>query len=170
MNRFLQVPLVGSALRHRFAKFAVVGFSGTLVNLVVLFVCQEYILRSIQPEETRLSFSLASAIFVATINNFSWNRWWTWQDRRGKTKHGVFVQMGQYFLASWLSIALQFVLTKTAARLVHYMVANIIAIVLAAIVTYLLNDVWTFALKRRATTESASRGASNDRRIGNQMT
>ena len=149
MNRLLQFPLVGPALRHRFTKFGVVGFSGTIVNLVVLYLCQEYILRSIHPDETRLSLSLAAAIFLATINNFLWNRWWTWRDRTGRTKHGFVVQMSQYFLASWLSIVIQFLLTKIAARFVHYMVANVMAIALAAIVTYLLNDVWTFAAKKR---------------------
>ncbi len=153
MNRLFRVPFVGPALRHRFTKFGVVGFSGTIVNLTVLYLCQEYILRSIHSDETRLSFSLAAAISLATINNFLWNRWWTWRDRKGKTKHGFVVQMGQYFLASWLSIVLQFVLTKIAARIVHYMVANVMAIVLAAIVTYLLNDVWTFAVKRGVSTK-----------------
>jgi dolichol-phosphate mannosyltransferase len=58
--------------------------------------------------------------------------------------------MGQYFLASWLSIVLQFTITKIAAHFIHYLIANVIAIVLAAIVTYLLNDLWTFALKKPA--------------------
>ncbi len=64
------------------------------------------------------------------------------------TKHGLMVQMGQYFLASWLSILLQFTITKLAAWLVHYLVANVIAIIFAAFVTYLLNDVWTFAARK----------------------
>ena len=147
MNKLLQIPLIRLILHHRFTKFGLVGFSGTIVNLVVLYLCQEYVLRSIHPEETRLSLSLAAAIFLATINNFLWNRWWTWRDRMGKTRHGFVVQLGQYFLASWLSIILQFVLTKLAAHFVHYMAANVMAIVLAAIVTYLLNDAWTFAVK-----------------------
>jgi putative flippase GtrA len=113
----------------------------------VLYVNQEIIFGGINPKETRLRLSLAVAIFLATINNFMWNRVWTWRDRRGKTKHGIVVQMGQYFLASWLSIALQFFLTTILARFVHYLPANIISIILAAIVTYVLNDVWTFSLK-----------------------
>jgi dolichol-phosphate mannosyltransferase len=90
---------------------------------------------------------LAAAIFLATLNNFFWNRFWTWGDRKGKTKHGFFVQMGQYFTACWLSIALQFVITKVAAHFTHYMAANVLAITLAAVVTYLLNDAWTFRLR-----------------------
>jgi dolichol-phosphate mannosyltransferase len=153
MNRLFEVPFIGAILHHRFTKFGVVGFSGTIVNLVVLYLCQEFILRSIHPEETRLSLSLAAAIFLATINNFLWNRRWTWRDRKGKTKYGFVVQMGQYFLASWLSIVLQFILTKIAAHFVHYMVANVMAIVIAAVVTYLLNDVWTFAAKKEVSVE-----------------
>jgi dolichol-phosphate mannosyltransferase len=124
----------------------------------VLYLCQEYVLSGIHPEETRLSLSLAAAIFLATINNFLWNRWWTWRDRMGKTRHGFVFQLGQYFLASWLSIVLQFLFTKVAAHFVHYLAANIMAIVLAAVVTYLLNDVWTFAAKREVSASSKGRG------------
>jgi dolichol-phosphate mannosyltransferase len=146
----LDLPVVGPILRHRFIKFGVVGFSGTIVNLAVLYHSQEFLFAGVQPEETRLSYSLALAIFVATINNFLWNRFWTWRDRKGKTRHGFFVQMGQYFLASWLSIALQFVATKIGAHFVHYMLANIIAIILAAVVTFVLNDIWTFRATKTA--------------------
>jgi dolichol-phosphate mannosyltransferase len=144
----LEMPVVGTILRHRFTKFGAVGFSGTIVNLAVLFLSQEFLFAGVQPEETRLSYSLALAIFVATINNFLWNRFWTWRDRKGKTRHGFFVQMGQYFLASWLSIALQFVATKIGAHFVHYILANIIAIILAAVVTFVLNDIWTFRVRK----------------------
>jgi dolichol-phosphate mannosyltransferase len=149
-QKHLDIPVLGSILRHRFIKFGLVGFSGTVVNLVVLYLSQELLFASVTPEETRLSCSLALAIVVATINNFVWNRLWTWRDRKGKTSHGLIVQLGQYFLASWLSIALQFVATKIAAHFMHYMLANVIAIVLAAIVTFALNDIWTFRATKTA--------------------
>lgn len=148
IHKMLQIPIVGRLIRHRFIKFGIVGLSGTIVNLVVLYINQEIILRNIYPTETRLSLSLAGAILLATINNFLWNRMWTWGDRRGKTKHGLLIQMGQYFLASWLSIVLQFSLTRLFARFIHYLIANIVAIILAAVVTYILNDVWTFSIKK----------------------
>ena len=56
--------------------------------------------------------------------------------------------MGQYFLASWLSIVLQFTLTKLFAQFINYLIANMFAILLAAVVTYILNDIWTFATKK----------------------
>lgn len=144
LQRTLDMPVVGSVLQHRFIKFGVVGFSGTIVNLVVLFLGQAHLFAVVRSEETRLNCSLALAIFVATVHNFLWNRSWTWSDRKGRTRHRFFVQMGQYFLASWLSIALQFIATKIAAQFMHYLLANVIAIILAAVVTFLLNDIWTF--------------------------
>ena len=144
LQRTLDMPLVGSVLQHRFIKFGVVGFSGTIVNLLVLFLSQEHLFAGLRPEELRLNCSLALAIFVATVHNFLWNRFWTWRDRKGKTRYRFLVQMGQYFLASWLSIALQFIATKIGAQFMHYLLANVIAIILAAVVTFLLNDVWTF--------------------------
>lgn len=74
----VEAPVLGTLLRHRFTKFGIVGFSGTIVNLLVLYTNQEILLRSIYPQERRLSYSLTIAILVATVNNFSWNRYWTW--------------------------------------------------------------------------------------------
>ena len=145
MDRISKLPIIGPIIRHRFSKFGAVGLSGTLVNLSVLFVGQEIIFKDIHPIETRLNFSLALAIFLATINNYLWNRNWTWGDRKGKTRYGFFLQMGQYFVACGLAIGIQFGFTILLAKFVHYMIANIISIILAAIFNYLLNDTWTFS-------------------------
>jgi hypothetical protein len=74
-------PLVQWFLRWRYARFAVVGASGTVVNMLVLYVLQEWLLRGIEPAPQRLYLSLAGAIALATVNNFCWNSWWTWSDR-----------------------------------------------------------------------------------------
>ena len=67
LQRLYHLPLVGWVLRHRFPRFAVVGASGTVVNLVVLYLGQEFLFRAIEPEGTRLNFSLSLAVFVATL-------------------------------------------------------------------------------------------------------
>jgi len=135
-------------LRHRFIKFGAVGASGTVVNLIMLHINQEIILRNINPFETRLKLSLALAIFLATINNYLWNRMWTWNDRKRKGGYGFLIQMGQYFLACGLAISLQYLFTIIFSRFIHYLIANIISIILAAIFVYILNDIWTFAMRR----------------------
>jgi putative flippase GtrA len=141
----------------RYIKFGLVGASGTLVNMVVLFVGQEYIFRFIQGERTRLYVSLAVAIAVATLNNFTWNRLWTWADRiRAAQVHAATIgntqtslqrwltQLSQYALASWFGIGLQYGLTIWLSNALHYMVANVIAIVIASVSNFMANDRWTF--------------------------
>jgi putative flippase GtrA len=148
VDKMLELPWVGKVLQHRFLKFGTVGFSGTMINLIMLYINQEYIFRGIEGEATRLHVSLCGAIFVATLSNFLWNRRWTWVDRKGKAKHGFLVQLGQYFLASGVAICIQYVFTILFAHFTHYLLANIMAVVIAAVFTYLVNDVWTFAARK----------------------
>lgn len=131
---------------NRFLKFGTVGASGTLVNLGVLYLCQEYLFIAVQSFEVRLNASLAIAIFCATGNNFIWNRKWTWADREQRPfDKSLLIQYGQYALACWLGILLQVIFTKilVAAHL-YYLIANLIAIVLASIFNFVVNDHWTF--------------------------
>ena len=126
-------------------KFGIVGASGTVVNLSVLYVAQEYLFVSIEAPQTRLNLSLMVAIFLATVNNFLWNRAWTWRDRQQQHRHrSQLLQFGQYALACWLGIALQVLFTKILVAHVHYLIANAIAILLASVFNFAVNDLWTF--------------------------
>lgn len=149
----LRLPLVGTILRHRFIKFGSVGFSGALINLAILFTAQEYVFDTVQPEQLRINLSLSLAIFCATINNFVWNRLWTWRDRSRLTQKHIATQFVQYGVSCWVAIVLQIVFTNIFAAYVHYLVANILAIGLAAVLNYLINDAWTFGLGRAHSTK-----------------
>ncbi|MGH8498198.1 MAG: GtrA family protein [Methylococcales bacterium] len=137
-------------LRNRFVKFGTVGFSGTFVNLGVLYAARETLFQAVESHDTRLSLSLALAIFCATVSNFSLNRIWTWADRKDEIGRHYFLQLGQYFVACWLAIAIQFVLTKFLALYLYYLAANAIAIVVSSVVNFLVNDAWTFGVKKEA--------------------
>jgi len=141
----------------RYIKFGLVGASGTVVNMVVLFVAQEYLFAFIAAPRSRLYASLALAIALATINNFTWNRLWTWSDRLrdaaasaapGQSAHRparvMLGQFGRYTLASWFGIALQYALTLWLSHALHYLLANVIAIVIASLSNFVANDYWTF--------------------------
>ncbi len=134
--------------RNRFVKFGTVGFSGTFVNLGVLYLAQETLFQAVESYDTRLSLSLALAIFCATVSNFSLNRIWTWADRKHEIATHYFLQLGQYFVACWLAIAIQFVLTKLFSLYLYYLAANMIAIVVSSVVNFLVNDAWTFSVKK----------------------
>lgn len=151
-------------LKNRFVKFGTVGFSGTFVNLGVLYVAREFLFQAVESPDTRLSLSLALAISCATVSNFSLNRMWTWADRKDEIARHYFFHLGQYFLACWLAIAIQFVLTKLLAAYFYdlakhviaideefcYLAANVIAIVVSSVVNFLVNDAWTFGVKKEA--------------------
>ena len=140
----------------RYVKFGLVGASGTVVNLAVLYIAHEHLFRAIEPEGSKPYASLALAIAVATVNNFTWNRLWTWSDRLrqvapaqlGMAQPPAFTlllgQLGRYTLASWFGIALQYGLTLWLSQSLHYLLANVIAIVIASVSNFLANDRWTF--------------------------
>ena len=146
----------------RYIKFGLVGASGTVVNMVVLFLAQEFLFAAIAAPRHRLYASLALAIMVATVNNYTWNRLWTWADRlREAAAHALpgqtpktglsvfFGQLGRYTVASWFGIALQYGLTLWLSQSLHYLLANVIAILIASVSNFLFNDRWTFRHKAR---------------------
>ncbi len=139
-------------LRHvmgwRFIKFGMVGGSGTVINIAVLFLAQEYLLRSIADFHQRLNYSIALAITCATISNFFWNRRLTWHDRRNETSGPLLVLFAKYVMAAGFSILLQTLLTRWLAGHMHYILANLLAIAAASAGNYLVNDRLTF--RRRA--------------------
>lgn len=145
--------------KFRYIKFGIVGASGTVVNLVVLYLGHEYLFTAIEPPGSKPYASLALAITLATINNFTWNRLWTWSDRvkaeaeilhidplhPGPGKLGR--EFVKYAAASGFGSALQYGLTLLLSGSLDYRLANVIAIVIASVSNFLANDKWTF--KRR---------------------
>ena len=153
--RALLLSLLERFLRFRYAKFGIVGASGTVVNMAVLYVAQEFVFQHIASPRERLYVSLALAILIATVNNFSWNRLWTWADRRASlnaaepgAEPGVLGLFMRYAVASWLGIALQYSLTLWLSQHIHYLVANVLAIVVASVSNFIANDRWTFRRKK----------------------
>ncbi len=136
----------------RFARFGTVGALGTVVNLVVLWLGQEWLLARIEPASLRLSLALAVSIAVSTVHNFFWNRAWTWADRREAQVESepLLQQFGRYALACWFGILLQFILTRALADSMHYLLAAALAIALASVANYVVNDLWTFGRELRA--------------------
>lgn len=145
LDRLQKMPFIGPLFQLRFIKFGAVGFSGTLINLTVLYVSQSVLFADVYPPEKRLYLSLSLAIFLATLNNYLWNRWWAWGDRSRAKKGRFFVYMGQYYMVCSVAIFLQYFLMTFLSRFVHYLIANMTAIFLSAIFVYITNDVWTFS-------------------------
>jgi putative flippase GtrA len=139
----MRVYLSALLNRWRYIKFGLVGASGTIVNLAVLYLCQEFFFADIESTQ-RLYASLATAILVATVNNFAWNRLWTWRDRQSEWKGSLLSQFVRYGLASWLGTSVQYIATLWLAQHMHYLLGNVMAIVVASVINYFTNDWWTF--------------------------
>jgi dolichol-phosphate mannosyltransferase len=142
--------------RYRYIKFGIVGASGTVVNLVVLHLGHEYVFNAIEASYNKPYLSLALAIAVATVNNFTWNRLWTWSDRVRTLEADMQpvsirllgMEFGQYVTASAFGSALQYVLTLLLSGSMDYRIANVVAIVAASVSNFLANDRWTFKRDR----------------------
>ncbi|MEO7105791.1 MAG: GtrA family protein [Rhodoferax sp.] len=145
---------LGLLERYRYIKFGIVGASGTVVNLAMLHIGHEYLFDQIEASYNKPYISLAVAIAVATLNNFTWNRLWTWSDRvkaleQAESPGPVSLRLlakefGQYAAASAFGSGLQYVLTLLLSNTMDYRVANIIAILAASVSNFLANDRWTF--------------------------
>ena len=133
----------------RFIKFGAVGASGTVINVAVLYVAQEFLLRAIEDFHSRLNYSIALAITVATISNFYWNRRLTWRDRKHEVHRSALLLFIKYVMAAGLSIVVQSLLTKWLALSMHYILANVVAIALASVCNFLVNDRMTFRRRRK---------------------
>jgi putative flippase GtrA len=141
-------PRLQPMARWRFIKFGLVGASGTVINVAVLYLAQEYLLLGIADFRERLNFSIAMAITLATISNFYWNRRLTWRDRRHHMHRSALILFLRYVTAAGLAIVVQSLLTKWLALHTHYIVANLVAIVLASVCSFIANDRMTFRRRR----------------------
>lgn len=148
---------LGLLERYRFIKFGIVGASGVVVNLTVLHLGHEYLFNAIEASYKKPYLSLALAIALATLNNFTWNRLWTWADRVKTLEAGevqpvslrlLGMEFGQYVTASAFGSGLQYVLTLLLSGSMDYRIANIIAIIAASVSNFLANDRWTFKRNR----------------------
>lgn len=155
MNRLQRTVLwaLGLLERYRYIKFGIVGASGTVVNLAVLHLGHEFLFNDIEAGYNKPYFSLVLAIALATLNNFTWNRLWTWSDRVKTLEAGeaqpvslrlLGMEFGQYVTASAFGSGMQYVLTLLLSGSMDYRLANIIAIVAASVSNFLANDRWTF--------------------------
>lgn len=144
LEKFAKHPLTAWVFKGRFIKFGTVGASGVAVNLAVLYVCQEFIFSAVETPAIRLNASLTVAIFFATVNNFYWNRHWTWSDRQHRPDKHLVLHFGQYALACWVGTGLQFLLTNLFVVYLHYLIANAFAIVISSVFNFVVNNFWTF--------------------------
>jgi dolichol-phosphate mannosyltransferase len=121
-------------------RFCIVGASGIIVNLGILYFLTECV-------GIYYLLSSAIAIEISIITNFILNNYWTW-----KRKHkGFWKRLGQFQLVSLSALIINegilFSLTELFG--VWYLVAQLVGIVVATGVNFIVNNKWTFRNKRK---------------------
>jgi len=96
----------------------------------------------------RENLALLTGIFIATVHNFFWNRAWTWGDRKIHGRASIVVQFLQYCTSCSFAIALQILFTNILRPYMFLELANFLAIILSAVLNYLINHIWTFKARK----------------------
>jgi putative flippase GtrA len=129
-------------LTPRFIKFGIVGASGIVVNMGVLYLLTEF---------AGVPYFIASivAIELSIISNFTINHLWTWRDRSDEgTVVGKLIRyhIGAGATAFLGNYVILIALTELAG--LHYLISNLIGIGVGTLFNYIINDLWTFRKKR----------------------
>lgn len=127
----------------KFIKFSIVGGSGILVNMGLLYLFTEYF---------GMFYLLSSvcAILLAMINNFIWNDCWTWRDQRKPGLKAFVIRLIKFCAVASIAgyggnLGVLYLLTHFFH--VHYLLSNLIGIAIGTMLNYFLNNVWTFRVK-----------------------
>ena len=121
-------------------KYYVVGGSGVLVNLGILYALTDF-------AGFWYTASQVIAISVSISSNFSFNRFWTFSDSIGDQKNSVMYV--KFLIVSLIGMGIQLGITSALVESVglYYMYAAGIGIAIAGAINYVVNRRWTFGIK-----------------------
>lgn len=123
-------------------KFGMVGLSGILVNLALLFLLVEY---------AHFNKDLASpvAIEISILNNFIWNDLWTFAAEKDRRFSSRWHRLAAFNMVSIGGAVINYVifLVLTGWFAVYYMAAQFIGILVAFIWNFMVNRRFTYTRK-----------------------
>jgi putative flippase GtrA len=119
-------------------RFAAVGASGYFVNLAVYWLALS--------AKVEYRAAATAAFAVALVNNFAWNRVWTFRDSPGRMGGQAFRFVIVSTAAFVLALAVLSVLVRDAG--ISKLVAQAAAIVAVTPVSFLANKLWSFRTSR----------------------
>jgi putative flippase GtrA len=119
-------------------KFCAVGASGYVVNLCVFALCVELL-------DFHHLQAATAAFVVAVLNNFWWNRHWTFSARDG---HAGF-QAARFFAVSVVAFVFAAAVLELLVSVAGMpdLPAQAISIVVATPLNFVGNKMWSFALE-----------------------
>lgn len=123
----------------RVLKFTGVGLSGVIVNQGILWLLTHF-------GGLKYYFSSLIAIETSIITNFLLNNYFTFADRSAGKKTSFFLRLLKFNVTCLAGAAIQYgvLLLLTEVFGVHYLISNLIGIIIAFIWNYLLSTLWTW--------------------------
>lgn len=140
--------LLGRIKEHprliEFIKFAIVGTSGVLVNMGLLYALTRYF-------SMRIEFASPIAIETSILTNFLINNYWTFQKRN--TQVTFLNRIFRYHLVTGLAGIINYLTLILLVSLlgINDMIANLIGIAIGTIINYSLNSLWTWKKEKQHT-------------------
>ncbi len=125
---------------QEFIKFAIVGGSGVLVNMGLLFILTRFL-------SVRLEIASPIAIEVSILSNFTLNNLWTFKKRN--THVPFWSRLFRYHLVTGLAGIVNYLVLLLLVNSfgMHDMLSNLIGILIGTIITYSLNSLWTWNVR-----------------------
>jgi dolichol-phosphate mannosyltransferase len=146
------------AQRWRFVKFCLVGGSGVLVNLAVVWLANDVLFAALGVW-WRTSLAYLAGIVVSIFTNFLLNDAWTWKDRRHGGAAAWLARMGKYYAVSAVAAVLQYVTSLGATALAAWLLtgslraevaiwykwlAVMAGVAVGTLVNFAVNHLWTY--------------------------
>ncbi len=98
----------------RLTRFAIVGGSGVVINLVIFQLLLLALEPTGMPTSTAIPIANAGGILVSIFTNFLLNDTWTWGDRiKGGRKEWV-RRVGRYYVSASFAAAVQLIVTSVS--------------------------------------------------------
>ncbi|MDX2430811.1 MAG: GtrA family protein [Bacteroides sp.] len=136
----MKLVKIESGKLEEFLKFAVVGGSGVLVNMGLLFILTRLL-------SMRLEIASPIAIEISILSNFTFNNLWTFKKR--DTHVAFWSRLFRYHLVTGLAGIVNYgvllLLVKNFG--LHDMLSNLIGILIGTFITYSLNSLWTWNVR-----------------------
>ncbi|MFP4424017.1 MAG: glycosyltransferase [Candidatus Woesearchaeota archaeon] len=134
LENILNYLLLRKDVWIEFVKFSLIGFMGTLINILILYLLTESGIWYI--------FSALVAFIVAMSHNFILNKLFTFREKLGRSFAQRFIKFA-VVSCSALGVNLLILYALTEGGL-FYVFSQVIAIGVALLINFLGNKIWTF--------------------------
>ena len=120
---------------QKFVKFALVGFSGLIIDFSITFLLKEYL---------KINRFIANSIGFSTAasTNFLLNRYWTFQSENPK----VLTEYASFIIVSIIGLAINNLLLFLFEKRYNFYLSKLFAIVLTTFWNFFANYFITFNL------------------------